>query len=375
MDLPVEAPVAPMLAKAVHSLDELPDGDYLFEPKWDGFRCIVFRDGDELILGSRNERPLTRYFPELVDPLREQLPGRCVVDGELVIVTSDGLDFDALQQRVHPAESRITRLAAETPTSFVAFDLLAVNERSLLTVPFRQRRRELVEHLNGASPPVYLTPATADREIAQDWFVRFEGAGFDGIMAKPLEGAYQQDKRVQFKIKHRRTADCVVAGYRLHKSGDGVGSLLLGLFDEHGTLHHVGVATSFTAKRRAELVREVEPYADETVEDHPWREWHLAEAHARETGGRTPGGPSRWNAKKDLSWVPLRPERVCEVVYDHLQGDRFRHATRLARWRDDKRPEQCTYAQLDEVAPAALSSVFTAESGNPATHDHSPDPQ
>jgi ATP-dependent DNA ligase len=361
MDLPVMPPVSPMLAKAVHGLDELPAGHYLYEPKWDGFRCIVFRDGDELILGSRNERPLTRYFPELIAPMLAQLPDRCVVDGEVFVATDHGLDFDVLSQRIHPAESRVNRLAAETPASFVAFDLLSIGDRSLDESPFRERRALLADALTAVSAPLYLTPATDDDAIAADWFVRFESAGFDGVMAKPLDGTYQQNKRVQFKVKHIRTADCVVAGYRMHKSGDGIGSLLLGLFDDEGVLHHVGVATSFTTKRRAELVHELAPFALDDIADHPWSAWYQAEA--REAGGgsgRMPGAPSRWNAKKDLSWIPLRPDLVCEVAYDHLQGDRFRHATRLVRWRTDKQPVECTYDQLEMPPSADLSDVLGA---------------
>jgi ATP-dependent DNA ligase len=357
VDLPVMPPVKPMLAKAVHSLPDSAPGTLLFEPKWDGFRCIVFRDGDEVELASRNERPLTRYFPELVSPLLDQLPSRCVVDGELVIATDRGLDFDLLSQRIHPAPSRVNRLAEETPASFVAFDLLALEDRSLLDEPLRERRRMLEEQLGSLTAPLHLTPATTDSVVAADWFVRFEGAGFDGVMAKAVDGTYQPAKRAQLKVKHARTADCVVAGYRLHKSGDGVGSLLLGLYDETGVLHHVGVATSFTAARRVELADEVADLRYRAVDSHPWREWHDLEAQAS-SAGRLPGAPSRWNAKKDMAWEPLRPERVAEVAYDHLQGDRFRHATRMVRWRPDKRPEDCTYDQLETAAPFELTEVF-----------------
>ena len=347
-------PVKPMLAKAVFEVPR--DGDLLYEPKWDGFRCIVFRDGDEVELGSRNERPMTRYFPELPPALAEALPPRCVVDGEIVIVTGSGLDFDALQNRLHPAESRVRKLAAETPASFVAFDLLALGDRNLCDEPYRERRRLLEEALGSVSVPnVHLTPVTDDADLAESWFTRFEGAGFDGVMAKPLDATYQPDKRVMWKVKHQRTADCVVAGFRWHKDGEGIGSLLLGLYDDAGTLHHVGVATSFTAARRKELVDELAPLREGALEGHPWREWAVAEAHA---GGRMPGGQSRWNAKKDLSWEPLRVELVAEVRYEHLQGDRFRHASRLERFRPERDPSSCTYAQLEEVPPQELHEIF-----------------
>jgi ATP-dependent DNA ligase len=319
----------------------------------------VFRDGDDIVLGSRNERPLTRYFPELIGPMCDEFPERVVIDGELVIATPDGLDFDALQQRIHPAESRVNRLAEETPASFVAFDLLALDDRDLRDVPLRERRALLEQELGHLGSPLHLTPSTADRDVAADWFVRFEGAGLDGVVAKPLDGTYQSDKRVQFKVKHQRTADCVVAGFRMHKSGDGVGSLLLGLFDEDGNLNHVGVATSFTAARRKELLEEIAPYRTDTLDGHPWKSWYDAEAHAI-AEGRMPGAPSRWNAKKDMSWEPLRAERVCEVAYEHMQGNRFRHATRLLRWRDDKDPADCTYEQLESVAPYELADIFGA---------------
>ncbi len=341
-----------MLAK---STPEVPEGDsWQFEPKWDGFRCIVFRDGDELELGSRNERPLTRYFPELVASLRDQLPPRCVVDGEIVIATPDGLDFDALQQRIHPAESRINRLAGETPSSFVAFDLLALGDDALLDRALSERRALLEGALASARPPIHLTPVTNDRATAEDWFVRFEGAGLDGVMAKPLDGIYVPDKRTQLKVKHSRTADCVVAGYRTHKSGDGVGSLLIGLYDDDGDLHHMGVATSFSAARRRELVDEVAPYERDALVDHPWREWGGAGADAT----RMPGSPNRWNATKDMSWTALRPELVAEVAYEHVQSGRFRHATRLRHFRPDRDPATCTFAQLEQVPPYELHRIF-----------------
>jgi ATP-dependent DNA ligase len=344
-----------MLAKATH---ELPEGDdFRFEPKWDGFRCIVFRDGDEVELGSRNERPLTRYFPELIEPLKASLPDRCVVDGEIVIVAEGGLDFEALLQRIHPAASRVKLLAQATPASFVAFDLLAAGDDDLMGLGFADRRIRLEAALAGAVPPVHLTPLTADRAVAADWFSRFEGAGLDGVVAKRLATTYRPNERVMVKVKHQRTADCVVAGYRVHKDGEGVGSLLLGLFDGDGTLHHVGVATSFTAARRRELVGELAPYRDGALDDHPWREW--AE-HQSEAAGRMPGGGSRWNAGKDLSWEPVRPDLVAEVAFEHMQGDRFRHATRLVRWRPDRTPQSCTYAQLDVAVPFELSEVFGA---------------
>ena len=355
MRLPLSPPVKPMLAKAVHEVPR--EGGLGFEPKWDGFRCIVFRDGDEVELGSRNDRPLTRYFPELIEHLRAALPERCVVDGEIVVVTDDGLDFDTLQQRLHPAASRVAKLAAETPASFVAFDLLALGDDDLTPQPFRERRAQLEAALGGGGAHVHLTPFTEDAEVAEDWFTRFEGAGFDGVMAKPLDQPYQQDKRVMWKVKHQRTADCVVAGFRWHKDGEGVGSLLLGLYDGDGALHHVGVASSFTAARRRELVDELGPLREGALEAHPWREWADAQAQAQ-AAGKMPGGASRWNAQKDLSWEPLRIELVAEVRYEHVQSGRFRHGARLVRFRPDRTPDSCTYAQLDEVAPAELSAIF-----------------
>jgi ATP-dependent DNA ligase len=349
-------PVRPMLSKAVRELPREPGLAY--EPKWDGFRCVVFRDADEVELGSRNDRPLTRYFPELLAPLREALPPRCVVDGEIVVATDRGLDFDALQNRLHPAASRVRKLAGETPASYVAFDLLALDDRDLTAEPFSQRRRMLEELLGDAVGSVLLTPMTEDPDVARDWFVRFEGAGFDGVMAKPAHLPYEQDKRVMFKVKHERTADCVVAGFRWHKDGEGVGSLLLGLYDDEGVLHHVGVASSFTAVRRRELVGELAPLRENALEDHPWQQWADAQAEA---GGRMPGAQSRWAPTKDLTWEPLRPELVAEVRYEHLLSGRFRHGGRLVRFRPDRNPESCTYAQLEQVAPAELAALFGEE--------------
>ncbi|MGD9701611.1 MAG: ATP-dependent DNA ligase [Acidimicrobiia bacterium] len=354
MQLPVSPPVKPMLAKAIEGIPA--DGDLIFEPKYDGFRCIVFRDRDEIVLGSRNERPLTRYFPEMVVALREHLPERCVVDGELVVVVDDRLDFDALQQRIHPADSRVRMLAERTPASFMAFDLLALGDDDLRRRPFAERRRLLAGALEHAGPPVHLTPSTEHRTVAQDWFVRFEGAGLDGLIAKPADGQYVEDKRVQFKVKHIRSADVVVAGYRWHKDEQGVGSLLLGLYDE-GTLHHVGVAASFSAKRRTELVDELSPFVDGALDDHPWREWADAQAHE---SGRMPGAPSRWSGQRDATWIPLRIERVCEVKYSSTLSGRFRGVTQFLRWRVDKLPKDCTYEQLDEPEPLGFSDVLGA---------------
>ena len=336
---------------------ELPSGDgWLYEPKWDGFRALAFRDGAELVLQSRDLKPLGRYFPELIDPLLAQLPQRCVLDGEIVIAGAQGLDFDALLLRIHPAASRIKLLAAQTPASYVAFDLLALEEY-LRASPQEERRRLLDGALSQAAPPLFLTPATRDRTVAQDWFSRFEGAGLDGVVAKRLDQTYQPDKRAMLKIKHARTADCVVAGFRWHKNGPGtlVGSLLLGLYDAEGTLHHVGVTSSFTMARRAALVEELAPLREGAASQHPWRAW--AEFAGEQ---RMPGATSRWNRGKDLGWEPLRIERACEVAYDHLQGDRFRHATTFKRWRPDKPPADCRYDQLEVTAPIELQQIFRA---------------
>ncbi|MBU5948681.1 MULTISPECIES: ATP-dependent DNA ligase [unclassified Streptomyces] len=352
MDLPVMPPVKPMLAKSVA---KIPPG-MQYEAKWDGFRAIVFRDGDEVELGSRTGKPLTRYFPELAEALRERLPERCVVDGEIVIAREGHLDFDALTERIHPADSRVRTLAERTPASFVAFDLLALADESLLDVPLTDRRKLLVRALRDVTPPVHVAPATTDVEVARGWFEQYEGAGLDGVVAKPPDLRYRQDERAMFKIKHERTADVVVAGYRLHKSGPVVGSLLLGLYDAQGALQHVGVSAAFPMKRRAELVEELEPLRMEDVSDHPWAAWADEAAHA---SARLPGAPSRWTDKKDLSWVPLRPERVAEVAYDHMEnGQRFRHTARFRRWRPDRTPESCTYAQLEEPVRYDLAEIL-----------------
>lgn len=343
-----------MLAKLTR---ELPTGNFLYEPKWDGFRAIVFRDGENVEIGSRNERPLTRYFPELLDPIRAHLPERAVVDGEIVIATEHGLAFDLLSLRIHPAASRIAKLAADTPAAFVAFDLLAEGDEDLREQPFATRRARLERALQQAEPPVLLTPATTDPALATAWFDRFEGAGLDGVVAKPLDGQYREGERTMQKVKHLRTADCAVGGYREHKDG-GVGSLLLGLFDDAGVLHHVGVASSFNAALRKQLIAELAPYRTRALDEHPWRDWAEGMAGATASGQRMPGGASRWNAGKDLSWEPLRVELVAEVAYEHLQGDRFRHTARFQRWRPDREPESCAYAQLDAPVPIELREVF-----------------
>jgi ATP-dependent DNA ligase len=347
-----------MLAKLTRELPR--SGAVLFEPKWDGFRCIVFRDGDDLDLQSRNSKPLLRYFPELREPLCAQLPERCVLDGELVIATPAGLDFDALQLRQHPAESRVRKLAAEIPASYVAFDLLAVGDESLLATPFGERRARLESLLANATPPIYLTPATADADVAADWFTRFEGAGFDGVVAKPIADPYTPGGRTMLKVKHERTCDCVVAGYRVHKDGKGVGSLLLGLYDGEGVLHHVGVASSMAAAPRAEMLAMLQPYRERALDGHPWRDWAEAAMGAAEGEGRMPGGQNRWNANKDMSWEPLRIELVAEVAYEGLMNGRFRHNARFRRMRSDRDPDSCRYDQLETVAPEELKAVFSS---------------
>jgi ATP-dependent DNA ligase len=360
MQLPFDPPLEPMLAKPS---DGLPDGDgWLFEPKWDGFRAIVFRDGDEVLIQSRDLKPLDRYFPELEDPLRASLPERCVIDGEVVIARDGGLDFEALLLRIHPAASRVKMLAAETPASFVGWDLLALGDDDLRTTPQGERRSRLEEAFAAVQPPVRLTPATRDRATAADWFDRFEGAGLDGVIAKRLDASYQPGKRAMLKIKHQRTADCVVAGFRWHKNGPGthVGSLLLGIFDDEGKLHHVGITSSFTWDKRAALVEVLEPLRENANEGHPWQEWAdwASMGAADASGQRLPGATSRWNRGKDLSWEALRPERVVEVAYDHLQGDRFRHATTFKRWRPDKQPSDCRYDQLEETPAFEIARIF-----------------
>ena len=340
-----------MLSKRVGELPQ--EGDWIFEPKWDGFRAVVFRDGDEVFIQSRDGKPLNRYFPELLDPMRAHLPERCVVDGEIVIVHDNGLDFDLLQLRLHPAASRVKMLAVQHPSSFVCFDLLCLGDSDLRVEPFEVRRRELELLFAAASPPIHLTPATRDLAVAADWFRRFEGAGLDGVMAKPAGGAYEPDKRAMLKVKHERECDCVVAGFRWHKVGDrdAVGSLLLGLFDDAGSLQHVGVCASFSVEKRRQLVEFLAEYRVNALENHPWKEWAKIDS-------RIPGMQSRWSAGKDMSWEPLRAELVVEVAYDHMQGSRFRHTAQFRRWRPDKPVEQCTYAQLEVVPPEEVAAIF-----------------
>jgi ATP-dependent DNA ligase len=358
MELPINPPVLPMLSKRIEQLPT--EGDWTFEPKWDGFRAVIFRDGDEVLIQSRDGKSLNRYFPELVEPIKAQLPPRCVLDGEVVIATNDGLDFEALQLRIHPAASRVKLLSQQTPASIVFFDLLCVGDRDLRSVPFESRRQELEKLLSSATPPIHLTPATNDLSVAKDWFRRFEGAGLDGVMAKPISLGYESDKRLMFKVKHERDCDCVVAGFRWHKKGEGtlVGSLLLGLYDDSGALQHVGVCASFTMEKRKQLVKFLEPYRKNALADHPWKGW--AEHESGQPGQRMPGGQSRWSQGKDLSWEPLRPELVVEVAYEHMQGSRFRHMAQFRRWRTDKKPSDCTYAQLEVVPPQELMAIFAS---------------
>ena len=356
MHFPVEPPVEPMLAQIAESLPA--DGDFLFEPKWDGFRAIVFRGDEDIYIQSRDLKPLGRYFPELHQALLRLLPAGCVVDGEIVIATSRGLDFDALQLRLHPAASRIAKLAKESPASFVAFDLLAVNGENVMASAQRSRRAMLEALHDRAKPPLYLTPMTQDRRLGEEWLRQFEGAGLDGVIVKPADAPYLPGKRAMLKVKHIRTADCVVGGFRWFKSSrDAVGSLLLGLYDDDDVLHHVGVASAFTMATRKSLAETLEPLRRNAIDDHPWRDWARKAADA---GTRMPGGQSRWSAGKDLSWEAVRIERVCEVKYDHLQGDRFRHATNFRRWRPDKPPSACRYDQLEVTTPYALKKVFEA---------------
>ena len=352
MQLPVMPPVKPMLAKAVPAI---PTGALSYEPKWDGFRSIVFRDGDEVEIGSRNEKPMTRYFPELVEAIKANLPPRCVIDGEIVVIVGDRLEFEVLQQRIHPAASRVRMLAEQTPASFVGFDLLALGDTDYTGRPFAERRAALEQAMAGAAAPVHLTPATRDPALAAEWFEQFEGAGLDGVVAKPLTGTYQPDKRTMFKIKHQRTADCVVAGYRVHKSGpDSIGSLLLGLYNDAGDLASVGVIGAFPAARRKQLFTELQPLVT-TFDEHPWN-W----AKPDESGARTPRSSeySRWNVGKDLSFIPLRPERVVEVRYEHMEGTRFRHTAQFNRWRPDRDPRSCTYEQLEEPVSYDLADIL-----------------
>jgi ATP-dependent DNA ligase len=352
--LPVKPPILPMLAKRV---DEIPAGeDWLFEPKWDGFRALVFRETEEILIQSRDGKSLNRYFPELIEPLRRQLPDGCVLDGEIVIASAGGLDFDALQLRIHPAASRVNLLSKQTPASIVFFDLLCEEEQNLMNEPFQHRRKALEKLLSSAEAPLHLTPATTERTVASDWFRRFEGAGLDGVIAKLASGIYEPDRRVMLKVKHERDCDCVVAGFRWHKNGEGtaIGSLLLGLFDDFGSLQHVGVCASFTKVKRSELVKYLEPYRKNALVDHPWKR------EVADGNHRMPGGQSRWSQGKDLSWEPLRPELVVEVAYEHMQGSRFRHMAQFRRWRLDKAPRDCTYAQLEVVPPQELMAIFSS---------------
>ncbi len=347
-----------MLAKRT---SDLPQGEgWIFEPKWDGFRALVFRDGDEILIQSRDEKPLDRYFPELIEPLKAGLPARCALDGEVVVARNGALDFEALQLRIHPAESRVKMLSKELPTSIVFFDLLCEGDRDLRGTPFRERRRELESFLAKSSPPLHVTPATTDIAVARDWFRRFEGAGLDGVMAKAAAGTYEPNKRVMVKVKHEREFDCVVAGFRWHKRGErtAVGSLLLGLYDGAGHLQHVGVSASFTEKKRKELALFLAPYRENALADHPWKDWVMAEQEAAAAGRRLPGATSRWSQGKDLSWEPIRAELVVEVAYDHMQGNRFRHTAQFRRWRTDKKPSDCTYEQLEVVPPEELAKIF-----------------
>jgi ATP-dependent DNA ligase len=358
MQLVVNPPILPMLSKRI---GELPAGEaWIFEPKWDGFRALVFRDGDEILIQSRDAKPLNRYFPELLDPLRARLPNRCVLDGEIVIARNGALDFDALQLRLHPAASRVAMLSRESPASIVFFDLLCAADQDFRGQPFRVRRDEMESLLARAIPPIHLTPATDSREIAADWFRRFEGAGLDGVMAKPVAGTYQPDKRVMFKVKHERECDCVVAGFRWYKGAEqsAVGSLLLGLFDDSGALQHVGVCASFTQDKRRQLTEFLAPYRKDALANHPWKSWAEAESGGGEGGRRMPGGQSRWSQGKNLSWEPLRSELVVEVTYEHMQGNRFRHMSQFRRWRPDKNPQDCSYAQLEVVPPQELMTIF-----------------
>jgi ATP-dependent DNA ligase len=354
MQLAVSPPLGPMLAKRVSGLP--PGNTWTFEPKWDGFRTLVFKDGDELFLQSRDKKSLNRYFPELLGPLVEQLPARCVLDGEIVVARGTALDFEALQLRIHPAASRVKMLSAEIPASVVFFDLLCEGDQDLRASPLIERRKRLEAVLGAAAPPLHLTPVTTDVDVAGDWFRRFEGAGLDGIMAKAQSGIYEADKRTWLKVKHERECDCVVAGFRWHKKGADtlVGSLLLGLFDEKGHLDHVGVCASFTDVKRRELVSFLAPYRENALDAHPWKAWAAPDV----TSGRLPGGQSRWSAGKDLSWEPLRPELVVEVAYDHMEGTRFRHTAQFRRWRSDKAPADCTFAQLEVVPAAEVGHIF-----------------